>query len=212
MKPQAHSVTPPRLARWLITLFTHAEEAESIEGDLLEEFSSIASQSGNGAARRWYWRQTLETIPHMAACGFRAAPVTTLATVVGGFLLFRFVYGLPDTFLMAVTDRYLYFWQSHFNAYVFLSTDGMLLVHLLALVLLGCVVALAAKGREMIAAMMLGVVVCATGGVALLWFMVTGRVPIDGWMLAFRFADPFAIVMGGALARMCRVDSRLQAE
>lgn len=212
MTPQGHSVQPPRIADWLLKLFTVGEQAELIQGDLLEEFSQIALTSGVAVARRWYWGQTMKTVPHLAASGFRGAPLSTLAAVIGGVLLFRFVYGLPDKLLMALTNRYLDFWQNHFNAYVFLSTDGMWTVHLLALTIVGCTVALAAKGREMIATMMLGIVVGALGGVALLWLMAGGRVPWDGWMLAFRSADPFAIVTGGVLVRMCRVDSRLRAE
>jgi hypothetical protein len=205
-------VQPPLIALWLLKLFTHAEQAETIEGDLLEEFSFIASHSGNRAARRWYWRQMVKTIPHLAAGKLRAAPLSTTAAVVGGYLLFRFVYGLPDNILMAATERYLSFWQRHFHAYVFLATDGMLIVHLVALMLLGCVVALVANDREMIPTITLGIIVGAMGGVILLWLMAAGQVPWDEWMLALRFADPLAIVTGGVLVRMCRVDSRLQAE
>jgi hypothetical protein len=204
-------VQPPLIALWLLKLFTHAEQAETIEGDLLVELSFIASHSGNRVARKWYWRQMVKTIPHLAAGKLRAAPLSTTAAVVGGYLLFRLVYVLPDNILMAATERYLSFWQRHFHAYVFLATDGMLIVHLVALTLLGCVVALAANDREMIP-ITLGIIVGAMGGVFLLWSMTAGQVPWDGWMLALRFADPLAIVTGGVLVRMCRVDSRLQAE
>src|SRR5215813_3365658 len=49
---------PPRLATWLVDLFASAEQAESILGDLAEEFSDIASTSGVLSARRWYWRES----------------------------------------------------------------------------------------------------------------------------------------------------------
>jgi hypothetical protein len=113
---------------------------------------------------------------------------------------------------MALTERYLSYWQSHFNAYVFLATDGMMMAQVILLTIVGCVVALAAKGREMIATMALGVIVGALGAVALFWLMATGQVPLDGWMLALRFADPFAIVTGGVIVRMCRLDSKLETE
>ena len=211
MTPQTQSVEPPRIAGWLLKLFMAGEQAESIQGDLLEEFSQIALTSGVAVARRWYWGQTMKTVPHFAASGFRGAPVSTLAAVAGGYLLFRFVYGLPDKLLMALTDRYLTFWQSHFNTYVFLSTYGIWIVHVIALTIVGCVVALAAKGREMIAAMALSLIVGAMGGVALLWFMATWQAPLDGWMLAFQFFDPVAIVTGGVVVRLRRNDKRVQA-
>jgi len=78
-------VRPPRLATWLVNLFASTEE-ESILGDLLEEYSDLASKSGVAFARRWYWRQTMKTIAHLADTGFRVAPWSTAAAVAGGFL------------------------------------------------------------------------------------------------------------------------------
>jgi hypothetical protein len=51
MTSQPHFVQPPRIAVWLISLFALAAEAESILGDLLEEFSVLASKSGMPSAR-----------------------------------------------------------------------------------------------------------------------------------------------------------------
>ncbi len=45
MSPQADFVQPPRVAVWLVGLFAPAEESESITGDLVEEFSQLASRS-----------------------------------------------------------------------------------------------------------------------------------------------------------------------
>jgi hypothetical protein len=191
---------PPRIAVWLVNLFTPAEEAESILGDLLEEFSHLASKSGVAVARRWYWRQSVKTIAHLGATGFRVAPWSTTAAIVGGFLLLRFVSGLPEQAIFAVLHRYRVF-AHHFNAYIFFATDGIAIAHVMASLFVGCMVALAAKGREMVATMTLGLVLCAMGGVAsLLWLARTG----DVWMLALQFADSLAIVMGGAMVRTRR--------
>jgi hypothetical protein len=159
-------VQPPRVATWLVNLFTPTEEAESILGDLLEEYSHLASKSGVAFARSWYWRQTVKTIAHLIGTGFTVAPWSTAAAVVGGFLLHRFFSGLPDNVLSAVTDRYLVYWSNHFEAYRFWATDGMLIAHLTASMFVGCMVALAAKGREMVATMTLGFIHCAMIGVA----------------------------------------------
>jgi hypothetical protein len=174
---------------------------KSILGDLLEEYSDLASKSGVAFARRWYWRQTMKTIAHLADTGFRVAPWSTAAAVAGGFLLHRFVSGLPDKVLSAVTDRYLMYWSTHFKAYIWML-NGMLIEHLVLSMFVGCVVALAAKGREMIATMTLALVPCALMGGALIW-VATHR-PLDvAWML-WLFADPFAIVVGGAIVRTRR--------
>ena len=65
MMSRASSTQPPRIAVWLVGLFTPDQEAESIPGDLLEEFSHLASNSGVPFARRWYWRQIAKTIAHL---------------------------------------------------------------------------------------------------------------------------------------------------
>jgi len=201
-------VQPPRFATWLVNLFTLPEE-ESIVGDLFEEFSHIASKSGVASARSWYWRQTLKTIAHLFGVGFRVAPWSTAATVVGGFLLLRFVSGLPDKLLLAVTDRYLMFWSTHFRAYIWVL-NAMAIAHVIASMSLGCVVALVAKGREMVATMTLALGLCALIGTAVVW-VGTHQAMDVAWIL-WSCADPLAIVVGGVIVRTLRsaATTRLQ--
>src|SRR5215510_5219875 len=85
---------PPRLAAWLVSLFGSSEQAESILGDLSEEFLDIVSKSGIAFARRWYWRQSLKTIAHLAGSSFRTAPWLLAGVVLLGFLLRRFDFQL----------------------------------------------------------------------------------------------------------------------
>lgn len=201
MTSQPYFVPPPRFAVWMVNLFTSAEEAESIQGDLHEEFSCLVSRSGAAVARKWYWRQTVKTSAHLACMGFRLAPWSTTAALVGGFLLLRFVSGLPDKLLAVVTDRYLSYWSTHFKAYMFWATDGMLIAHVIGSASVGCTVALAAKGREMVATIMLGLVLGGLGITAsVMWLAKTG----DVWMLASLGADSLAIVIGGAIVRTHR--------
>jgi len=47
--PQAPFVQPPRIAAWSVDLFIPNQQAESIPGELLEEFSDLASKSGLAA-------------------------------------------------------------------------------------------------------------------------------------------------------------------
>jgi hypothetical protein len=136
MTSQADFVRPPRIATWLVKLFASAEE-ESILGDLLEEYSDLALKSGVAFAQRWYWRQAVKTIAHLGGTGFRGAPWSTTAAVIGGFVLHRFVSGLPDKILSAVTDRYLAFWSTHFRAYIWML-NGMLIEHLIGSMFVGC--------------------------------------------------------------------------
>ena len=196
MTSPADFLRPPRIAAWLINLFAPAEDSASIVGDLLEEYSRCASRSGVAFARRWYWRQTVKSIAHLFACGFRGAPWSTAAAVAGGFLLLRFVSGLPDMLLSAITDRYLAFWSTHFPAYVWVLR-AMLPAHFIAITFVGAVVALLAKGREMVATMTLALALCGLTGVALMW--VGMHRPIDVAWVLLSCADPFVIVMSGAI-------------
>lgn len=55
-------MTPPRFARWLLERRFAGEAAESILGDLNEEFSQRAARDGAFQARRWFWRQALTSV------------------------------------------------------------------------------------------------------------------------------------------------------
>ena len=191
---------PPRIAVWLVNLFIPAAEAEPIIGDLLEEFSRLAGKS-TFFAHRWYWRQAWKTIAHLGGNGLRNAPCSTAAAVIGGFVLHRFVSGLPDKILSAVTDTYLAYWSTHFTAYIWVL-KGMPIEHLIGSMFVGCVVALAAKGREMIATMTLALVFCGLIGAAVVWGAMYRQMDVT-WML-WSCADPVGIVVGGAIVRTHR--------
>ena len=50
---------PPRLARWLASVFVPPQEREFLLGDLDEQFAATAAAAGPSQARRRYWRQAL---------------------------------------------------------------------------------------------------------------------------------------------------------
>ncbi|MGC2743643.1 MAG: permease prefix domain 2-containing transporter [Candidatus Angelobacter sp.] len=202
MSFRADFVKPPRVANWLVTLFVAGEEAESLQGDMLEEYSQLASQSGVGFARSWYWRQTRKTIAHLVGTTFRTAPWLTTATVIAGFLLDRLVSGLPEQAIFAALNRYQAF-EHHFSAYVFFATYGIAIGHVIASMFVGCAVALASKGREMVATMTLSIVFCAMTGAAVLVLLATGK-GLHLWMLPWNSADWLAIMIGGTIVRMRR--------
>jgi hypothetical protein len=203
MIPQSFIFQPPRIAVWLVNLFTPGEEAESILGDLFEEFSQLASKSGVTAARSWYWRQTVKTIPHLFGAGLRVAPWSTAVAVVGGFLLMRLISGLPELAIFAVIHRYRLF-DHHFDTYVFLATYGIAIGHVIISLLAGSAVALAAKGREMVATTTLALIFGAMFGAAIFALLARGHDSFPLGMLPWNFADWFAIVIGGAIVRTRR--------
>jgi hypothetical protein len=217
MTPGSDWVQPPRIAVWLVALFTPAGQAESILGDLLEEFSDLASRSGTAAARSWYWRQTLKTIPHVAGAGCRAAPWHTIAAIAGGFLLIRLGLTFYGHATEAVFDRYrVYAYLSDLGRqqpsanvvadYMFWIARGLLIGRVGVEMLAGVFVALASKGREMTVTMALGLFLTALGAAGCLMTVAkTGDYEfLFLWALPSVFADSTAILVGGAVVRTWR--------
>lgn len=212
MTSQPHFAQPPSVAVWLISLFAGGEEAESILGDLEEEFLLIASQSGvsasGGAAQRWYWRQAIRTVPRLAGLSFRAAPWTTAATVAGGFLLRKLVAPLIDPVTFGVLERYPGFLEYHFSAYRFFASTGLDIEHLMTFLLIGFVVALAAKQREMVATGMLALIFGAMALVGSVYAAIQTGNDAFLWRLTWYFADSFAVVAAGVMVRTHRLAVR----
>jgi len=196
-------VQPPRAAVWLVSLFTLDAAAESILGDLLEEFSQLAAKSGLAFARRWYWRQTLKTIAHLVVTAFRTAPWSTTAAVVGGFLLRQLTGRLPEPAIFLLIDRYQIY-EHHFEIYKFLASTGIDIGHLIAFLFVGLIVALGAKGREMAATIVLGIIFGAMAVVGSLYMVTTTGDYAYLWRLSWYFSDSFAIVMGAVIVRTYR--------
>lgn len=204
MTSQSHFVQPPRVAVWLISLFAFAETGEAIMGDLHEEFSLLVPQAGTSSARSWYWRQTIKTIPRLAGLGFRSAPWVSIAAVAGGYLLRKSVGPLVGRVTFAVLKRCRIVFEGHHGAYLFFATTGQDIAHLITFLLIGIIVALAARERETVVtaalALIFGVIAVAgstygairTGDYALLW------------RLTWYFADSLAVVVAGAIVRTCR--------
>jgi hypothetical protein len=213
MTSQPLSVQPPRLAFWLVNLFTIPDDAEAIMGDLLEEYSCVASKSGVDHARRWYWRQALKTIAHLIYSAYRIAPWSTASAVVGGFLLpgfvIRFV-GFPERAIFAVLEKYQVP-DKHFNTYVFFATTGIDIGLVIVYLWVGCVIALVAKGREMAAAITLCLIFAGMDGVALFAFVASGHSLLRS-LLPWMFADSFAILIGAAIVRSSRSARRIGSD
>ena len=202
----------PRIASWLVDLFSPGEDAESIPGDLLEEFSDLAAKSGVASARRWYWRQSAKTIAHLIGSGFRVAPWSIVGTVLVGYLLLVFGDSLAEEAIVGVIHLRRhhvtpYYNQTQLATYVLWLNTSILIGRLLMSLIIGCFVALAAKGREMAATITLGLVVGASLGV----FFLVGVLrhwPQNAYLLPFlvdQFAHSIAIVIGGIIVRESRL-------
>jgi hypothetical protein len=201
---KATFVRPPRMAAWLVDLFTPTGQTESIPGDLLEEFSELASQSGAASARGWYWRQSAKTAAHLIATGFVVTPWLIAGTVVGGWLLGWAGYWLTEKAVVAVHYKYQVY--AHIDAYDFWLLYGVLIERLIEPFVVGCVIAVAAKGKEMIATMTLGLLIAGWSGLVLGYFRQYWSEPNFSLvpLLLTTFVSPVMIVFGGGIVREIR--------
>ena len=196
-------VQPPRLAVWFVNLFTSYERSEFLFGDLLEEFSDIASTSGDAFARRWYWRQSMKTVAHLIVAGFLDMPWLTAGTVVGGWLLCWVLDWTTTHAVVAIHYKYQVY--AHIDAYLFWLIYAVLIQRFIEPLFIGCVIALVAKSREMVVTMTLGLIIGASSGVELAYFRLLWSEPNFrlAWLLT-TFVSPVMFVIGGGIVREIR--------
>jgi len=91
---------------------------------------------------------------------------------------------------------------------MFVVSDGTLIAHIMLSMFIGSLVALTAKGREMVATMTLSLILGTMTGMVYVASIAQLLAAEDTlwWMLA-QLAGPFAIVVGGAIVRSRRSTS-----
>jgi hypothetical protein len=207
MMPQTSGPQPPRIASWVIDLFAFPDDAESILGDLHEEFLDRAAKSEVASARRWYRRQSARTIAHLAVGAIRLGPWWFAATVLLGFLLSWFGAGLPEQLVVALLRTQRPYSNLHVEAYMRFVTYGIPMAIVTQALLIGCIVAVLARGREVIATITLSFI-CATPLVFLLLMMQTTPyprlVPGFGPYLLLRAEEFFAMIIAGVIVHKFR--------
>lgn len=197
---------PPRLAGWLVELFASPYQSESILGDLAEEFSDIASKLGVASARRWYWRQSLKTIAHLAGSSFRTAPWSLAGVVLLGFLLRWFSAVFPERVVIAILRAQRPYSNLHYDFYVWLVTWGIPIARVVEMTLIGCIIAAIARGKEMAAT----ITVVAISVVIVGWnfFLVTRnlppQIPLPWGFLLGSLANWVATLLGAVIIREIR--------
>jgi hypothetical protein len=208
MRSDTPGFQPPFIATWLIGLFSSGSQEDAISGDLLEEFSGLASKSGLAYARRWYWRQSIKTVGNLMSTGLRTAPWLIASTAIGGYLLLAFGSLLPESLIVGVLQLRWhhvipYYTQREMNAHVFWLDTGILIGRLLVSLFIGCIVAAVAKAREMVATLMLSVSLLALSVVG--WFNVARLWPEHA--VPFMFTELVNIILipiGGVMVREVR--------
>jgi hypothetical protein len=218
MTRKSANLQPPRLAAWLVDLFCPANQAESILGDLNEEFSDRAGVSGASGACRWYWRQSTKTIADFAAAAFSSAPSWLAAAVLLGLLLSWFGRELPEQLIVVLLRTQRPYSNRHMDAYLAFLNSGIPIARMLESLLIGTLVAVLAKGREMVATLTLSIirVVPIPWLLYLMYVRMAPNPPTLDAVLRFfllsRALDLIGIVVAGVLVRKIRsVSSQVPA-
>jgi hypothetical protein len=138
----------------------------------------------------------------------------SILAVLGGLLLLYFGLSLPERLI----ERSIHLFEHHVTpyrtsaqwyAYIQWLNTAILTGHLLVSLVIGCLVAAAVKGREMLVTMALGLVSVVLAGV--MSWMVVARHQLDVSLLPrnmFLFlCNSIMIVIGGIIVRECRSTS-----
>jgi hypothetical protein len=105
-------------------------------------------------------------------------------------------------------DRYTEFFGHHFATFRFFASTGLDIEHLLSFLMIGFVVAWAAREREMTATAMLASIFAAMAVVGSTYAAIASGSGALLWRLGWYFADSFAIVIAGVLVRTHRLAAR----
>jgi hypothetical protein len=210
VRPHTFLVKPPFLAVWLLELFAPEEQVESILGDLLEEFATLTETLGVASARQWYWRQSTKSVARLIGTGLRTAPWLNILAVLGGLLLLGFGLSLPERLIEGSIRLYEhhvtpYRTPAQWYAYIQRLNTAILIGQLLESLVVGCLVALAAKGREVIVTLTLGSAVMTQSWLVLAMHRPgSGGVSVLPRVIFLSLCNTIMIVIGGIIARECR--------
>jgi hypothetical protein len=207
---QAPFVQPPRIAVWFVDLFIPYEQEESIPGELLEEFSDLASKSGLVSAHRWYWRQTAKTIVGLIGKGFREAPWLMLGAVFGAFLFLGFTTSRLQRAIVVIFHLHNHLVahdSKSVDTYFFWLKTRVLIASLFESLIIGSFVAVAAKGREMVVTVTLSFVSLVMTAM-IFGVSVARHEPVDPALFPAIMVQQLScscmIVIGGVIVRESR--------
>jgi hypothetical protein len=186
---------PPVIAIWLIDLLIPEAQKESVKGDLLEEFSDLVTKCGESSARSWYWRHSTKTIARLM---FRTPWVVALALLSGMFVLvnfmdfigYKFIHLTPDDLQVRIIGKFM--WLMFGFSMVGTSSAGWVL-------------AMIARGKELIATILLALVYVLSGLAAHAMASFPHLRPLPPSVRGLLMLHAFLIVMVGIAVRQIRL-------
>jgi hypothetical protein len=77
-------MTPPAIAELVLSaIISEPEIEEVVLGDLAEAWGQVAAVTGRSTANRWYWRQTVQSVPHFVRAWWDHASRATVLRTLG---------------------------------------------------------------------------------------------------------------------------------
>jgi len=200
--------SPPRLALWLVTLFS---PDEAVPGDLLEEYATVEANKGRMSARRWFWRQSGRTIAHLALSQFLLAPWSTGLILVTAYATLWYTPWVSVTLAEGLLARYPVYEYISAPAFwwIYEFAFGTILLPLT----IANIAARVARRREMIVTTALVFAVIAGSSCFWGWQIWLSWFYVDEWPYFFYGRQrtlraafsltvlPFAVLVGGVIQR-----------
>ena len=167
-------MTAPRLPLWFVGLFAEADQRDAILGDFHEEFGRVAAAHGVRSARRWCWGQAVRTIVHLIAAEGGTRVGIIALTAFGAYVLLGGATAAVHYGERAILSR----WQVYYyiDPYSYQLTFEILNFVLVPL-LVGLLLATAARRREVLTATILAALIALLGGVAVIRLAVAWHLP-----------------------------------
>ncbi|MES2176406.1 MAG: hypothetical protein V4550_00965 [Gemmatimonadota bacterium] len=199
-------IAPPLTAeRLLEALSEQSDFRDAVLGDLAEEFARRAEADGVPAARSWYYRESIRTVPHLLghwARGLGKGDIKHIANVVfasyifGAALVFALT-GVVGAVMMALGVQF-----AVAEEHTVIPPVGLAIVSMSS-VTGGFVVAWLDKRTPLISAIVLGLVVVIA---ALLMNALLPRTPMAAW---YQITASTITMLGTSLGAVLYVRRRI---
>ena len=103
--------------------------------------------------------------------------------------------------------------EHHFGTYRFMASTAMNIGHLITFLLVGFLVALVVRRREVAPAIVLGLIFAGMAVVASVLYVIRSDDYAYLWRLSWYFSDALAVIAGAVVVRKLRSDpARLSAQ
>lgn len=181
MNSSAQLLRPPALACWILESVVPSPSPDAMVGDLIEEYADRAADD-RVAAARWFWSQTLRSLPFLILSALRTEWLLNLSVAVITYLLLEV--------LKAGVNGALSGWVTQPTTWIFVAPITFVTLNAIS----GVAIARVRRGAAVTlsALVMLTVLVMSIAGIC--------RTPVPWWyQFGFFAVAPLSILIPPAL-------------